>query len=96
MKLGVVLPQNLEMQDPAAVRDFAQAVEDMGFNHLITADHVVGADSDDRPSGWPTSPVYNHKTFVHEPMVLFAFLAGVVSKLEFATEIIVLPPRPTL
>ena len=96
MKFGVVLPQNEGMRDPIVIRDFAQAVEGMGFSHLITADHVVGADPTNRPADYRTTTIYNHKTFVHEPLVLFAFLGAVTSRLEFATEIIILPLRQTV
>ncbi len=96
MKLGVGLPQNEAMQDPSAVRDFAQAVESLGFDFLFTADHVVGVDPADRPAGWRVSSIYHHKTFVHEPLILFAFLGAATSRLEFSTEIIILPQRQTV
>ena len=35
MKIGVVFPQTEIGNDPAIIRDFAQAVEGMGFNHLL-------------------------------------------------------------
>lgn len=94
MRLGALLPQHEGMRDPIATRDFAQAVEGMGYDHLIVFDHVVGADPEDRPPGWRT--FYNHKTFVHEPLVLFGFLAGVTSRLEFSSAIIILPQRQTV
>ena len=96
MKLGVALPQNEEMQDPSAARDFAQAVEGMGYDFLVTADHVVGAEPTNRPEGWRVNSIYNHKTFVHEPLILFAFLGAVTSRLNFSTEIIILPQRQTV
>ncbi len=39
MKIGVVFPQTEIGNDPAIIRDFAQAVEGMGFNHLLVYDH---------------------------------------------------------
>jgi probable F420-dependent oxidoreductase len=94
VRLGVLLPQSEGMRDPTATKDFAQAVESLGFDHLIVFDHVVGADPENRPPGWRT--FYNHKTFVHEPLVLFGFLGGVTSRLEFSSEIIILPQRQTV
>ena len=29
--------------DPAAIRDYAQAAESLGYDHLLAYDHVVGA-----------------------------------------------------
>ena len=46
MELGAVFPQTEIGDDPAAVRDFAQAVEGMGLTHLLIYDHVVGAAAD--------------------------------------------------
>jgi probable F420-dependent oxidoreductase len=94
MRFGVVLPQNEGMRDPIAARDFAQSVEGLGFDHLVGFDHVVGADPEDRPEGWRTQ--YSHKTFVHEPLVLFAHLGAVTKTLEFFSAIIILPQRQTV
>jgi hypothetical protein len=54
MRFGVVLPQGEGMREPAAARDFAQAAEVLGYDHLIAFDHVLGADPQDRPAGWRT------------------------------------------
>ncbi|HEX6769092.1 MAG TPA: LLM class F420-dependent oxidoreductase, partial [Candidatus Binatia bacterium] len=39
---------------------------------------------------------YSHLDMFHEPMVLFAFLAGVTKTIEFCTGIIILPQRQTV
>jgi probable F420-dependent oxidoreductase len=93
MKLGVVFPQTEIGNDPAVIRDYAQAVEGMGFNHLLVFDHVLGAHPD-RFEG-KFRPPYNHATPFHEPFVLFGFLAGVTSRLEMVTGILILPQRQT-
>jgi probable F420-dependent oxidoreductase len=82
------------MRDPIAARDFAQSVEGLGFHHLVGFDHVVGADPENRPEGWRTQ--YSHRTFVHEPLVLFAHLGAVTRTLEFLSAIIILPQRQTV
>src|ERR1700687_1944161 len=51
MKIGVVFPQTEFGNDPQAIRDYAQAVEAMGYTHVIAYDHVLGANPD-RPGGW--------------------------------------------
>ena len=51
MKIGVVLPQTEIGNDPAAIKAYAQAVEDMGFTHILVFDHVLGANPE-RPGGW--------------------------------------------
>ncbi len=42
MKLGVVYPQIELRGDPQAVHDIGVGVEEMGFDHLLVYDHVVG------------------------------------------------------
>ena len=44
MDIGVIFPQTEIEGDPAAVRDFVQAAEDLGYSHIFVADHVLGAD----------------------------------------------------
>lgn len=92
MKLGVVFPQTEIGSDPTVVRDYAQAVEGLGFDHLLAYDHVLGADPD-RPGGW--SRAYNVETTFHEPLVLFGYLAGLTQRIEMVTNIIILPQRQT-
>ena len=88
MKIGVVFPQTEIGQDPAMIRDYAQAVEAMGYTHILAFDSVVGANPD-RPGGWDSQFTYRH-TF-HEPFVLFGFCAGVTRRIELVTGIIILP-----
>ncbi len=92
MKIGVVFPQTEIGNDPVIIRDFAQAVEGMGFNHLLVYDHVLGADRD-RPGGF--AGPYDKDTAFHEPFVLFGYLAGVTQTIELVTGVIILPQRQT-
>ena len=92
MDIGVVFPQVEIGQDPVAIRDYAQAVEAMGYTHILAFDHVLGANPD-RPGGWKGPYTYRHP--FHEPFVLFGFLAGVTRRLGFATGILILPQRQT-
>ena len=43
MQIGAVLSQTELGPEPETLRDYAQAVQDLGFDFLVTADHVVGA-----------------------------------------------------
>ena len=42
LQLGVVFPQTEIGDDPAAVRDYAQAVQDLGYDFLVTSDPTPG------------------------------------------------------
>ncbi len=92
MKIGVVFPQTEYGNDPAALRDYAQTAEGLGFSHILAYDHVLGANPA-RPGGW-RGP-YTVDTAFHEPFVLFSFMAGVTAAIEFVTGIIILPQRQT-
>ncbi|MDP6302677.1 MAG: LLM class F420-dependent oxidoreductase [SAR202 cluster bacterium] len=92
MKFGAVFPQIEFGNDPVAIRDYAQAAEGMGFEHIIVYDHVVGANAASRP-GW--SGAYNHNNPFHEPFVFFGYLAGVTETIGLVTAVIILPQRQT-
>jgi probable F420-dependent oxidoreductase len=93
MRIGVVFPQTEIGADRAGVKAYAQAVEQLGYQHLMVYDHVVGADTSVRP-GW-TGP-YTVDTLFHEPIVLFGYLAGITPTLEVVTGVIILPQRQTV
>lgn len=92
MKLGVVFPQTEIGADPVAIKDFAQAVEGLGYHYLLAYEHVLGANPN-RPGGW-SGPYTCHDAF-HEPFVLFGYLSGFTQTLEFVTGILILPQRQT-
>ncbi|MFG2071313.1 LLM class F420-dependent oxidoreductase [Nonomuraea maritima] len=91
MQIGVVFPQTEIGGDVGAVRAYGQRVEELGFRHIITYDHVVGADPAVH-KGWDGP--YDVRSTFHEPMVLFGYLAALTS-LELVTSIIILPQRQT-
>ena len=92
MKLGVVFPQTEIGSDPAAVRDYVQAVEAMGYSHMMAYDHVLGADTSHH-ANWEGS--YTSESMFHEPFVLFGYLAGVTTTLELVTAVLILSQRQT-
>ncbi|MGD0752102.1 MAG: LLM class F420-dependent oxidoreductase [Anaerolineales bacterium] len=92
MQIGVVFPQTEIGNDPAAIRDYAQTAEGLGFSHVLAYDHVLGANPQ-RPGGW--SGPYTYLTPFHEVFVLFGYLAAVTHKLGLAAGVIILPQRQT-
>ena len=94
MKIGAVYPQTELRGDPEAVRRIGLAVESLGYDHLLAYDHVVGAVHADRePKLW--GPYTEHDPF-HDPFVMFAYLAGITERIEFATGAPILPQRQTV
>ncbi|MDX1414205.1 MAG: LLM class F420-dependent oxidoreductase [Candidatus Promineifilaceae bacterium] len=92
MKIGLVFPQTEIGTDPALIRDYAQAAEDLGFTHILAYDHILGANPH-RPGGWQGP--YTHQDAFHEPFVLYSFMAAVTERIEFVTGILILPQRET-
>ena len=92
MRIGAIFPQTEIGADPAAVRAYAQAVEDQGFDHLLAYDHVIGANTAARPD-W-RGP-YTHRDQFHEPLVLFGYLAAITQRIELTSGVIILPQRQT-
>ncbi len=93
MNIGVVMPQTEIGNDPAAIKAYAEAIEAVGFTHILAFDHVLGANPD-RPGGWKGPYTYRHA--FHEPFVLFGFLAAATRRVELVTGIIILPQRQTV
>jgi probable F420-dependent oxidoreductase len=93
MRIGCVFPTCEIGSDPVAIRDFAQAAEQLGYSHLITYDHVLGAVHAGREPRL-TGP-YTEQNAFHEPFVLFGYLAALTRKLELVTGVIILPQRQT-
>ena len=92
MRLGAIFPQTEIGAAPSAVKDFAQAAEDLGYDHILVFDHVLGADQTKRDS-WDRP--YNIDDMFHEPFVLFGYLAGITEKIEFTTGVLILGQRQT-
>ncbi len=91
MQIGVTFPQTEIGADPLVIRDYAQAVEGLGYSHLVVFDHVLGADPARRP-GWSG---YTSRDMFHEPFVLFGYLAA-LTHLELLPAVIILPQRQTV
>ena len=92
MRIGVVFPQLEIGNDPALIRDYAQAAESLGYDHILVYDHVLGANRETHD--WLRGP-YRHPDAFHEPFVLFGYLAGLTEKIELVTGILILPQRQT-
>jgi probable F420-dependent oxidoreductase len=93
LQIGVVYPQTELRGDPEAVRRIGTGVEDLGFDHLLAYEHVLGAVQAGRTPPL-TGPYTEHDPF-HDPFVMFGYLAGLTQRINFATGVLVLPQRQT-
>jgi probable F420-dependent oxidoreductase len=89
--IGAVFPQTEIGSDRGAVRAYGQRVEELGFTHILAYDHVLGADP---AVHQPWTGPYDIDTTFHEPLVMFGYLAALIS-IELVTGIIILPQRQT-
>jgi probable F420-dependent oxidoreductase len=76
-----------------ALKDYGQTIEGLGYDYILTPDHVVGSSPqrDDGQSIWVT----NQHAFL-DPFVFFGYLASATQTLGFATGILILPQRQTV
>lgn len=91
MKVGAIFPITEIGTDPIAIRDYAQAIEELGYDHLVVFDHVLGADPTKHELWGP----YTHEFQFHEPFVLMGYLAAITKTIELATGIVIAPQRQT-
>ncbi len=92
MNFGVSFPQTNIGNDPVVIRNFVQTAEDLGFERLTLVDHILGA-KDARDTPWAVH--YTIEYGFHEPMALFAWIAGFTEKIQLVTANVVLPQRQT-
>src|SRR5687768_3524615 len=90
MQLNAMFPTRDIGNDPARIRDWAQAAEDLGYAYIEVPDHVFGATARD---GW--TPRYNERDPFHETFVTLGFLAAVTKTIRLSSGILITPQRQT-
>jgi probable F420-dependent oxidoreductase len=93
MQIGVVYPQIELGGDPEAVRRIGRTTEELGFDHLLAYDHVLGALHQDRDP--PLVGPYTERDPFHDPLVMFAHLAAMTERIGFVSGVLILPQRQT-
>ena len=90
MQLNAMFPTRDIGTDPAKIRDWAQAAEDLGYAYIEVPDHVFGATA---RAGW--TPLYNEKDPFHETFVTLGFLAAVTKRIRLSSGVLIAPQRQT-
>lgn len=90
MQLNAIFPTRDIGNDPAKIRDWAQAAEDLGFAYIEVPDHVFGAAA---RGDWV--PTYNERDPFHETFVMLGFLAGVTKRIGLSSGVLISPQRQT-
>ncbi|MBV8931598.1 MAG: LLM class flavin-dependent oxidoreductase [Kutzneria sp.] len=86
MKIGVNVPNYGPGTDPGMLRDWAQTVEGLGFDLLMTSDHVVV--TPDVAARYP-APFF-------EPFTTLSWLAGATRRVLLGTTVLILAYRHPL
>ena len=92
MKFGVLLPQTNWVASPAAIRDVAQAAEDLGFDAVSVHDHI-------QYNGWflasgSREPVPGgDQRNLFDAVATLAYVAGITSRVRLVTSILLVPVR---
>jgi probable F420-dependent oxidoreductase len=90
MRLNAFFPTRDIGTDPAKIRDWAQAAEDLGYAYIEVPDHVFGTTA---RNGW--TPRYNEKDPFHETFVTLGFLAAVTTRIRLSSSVLIAPQRQT-
>lgn len=90
MHVHAQFPTRFIGNDPAKIRDWAQAAEDLGFGCIEVPDHVYGAAA---RGDW--KPTYDEHEHFHETFVTLGFLAGVTKSIGLSSGVLILPQRQT-
>jgi len=90
VRLHAIFPTRDIGADPARIRDWAQAAEDLGYACIEMPDHVFGAAA---RGDW--KPLYDEKDPFHETFVTLGFLAAVTKSIGLSTGILIAPQRQT-
>lgn len=93
MKVGIVYPQPEIKGNIPAMTKIAKSVEEHGFDHLLVYDHVLGVEHADRTR--PLEGPYTESDPFSDPLVYFAYLAGVTSRIQLMSGVLILPQRQT-
>src|SRR5262249_18606234 len=93
MKLTVEFPSVSYREGPQGVMRLAQAIEQIGYDHIDMFDHVVmGYPMEGRPHG-----PYPAQMPILEALMVLSYMAAVTTRVTLGTEVLVLPQRhPTL
>lgn len=96
MKIGVHIPQWGPEANRRDIIDMAQAAEELGFDSVWVADHIVfPADSATRYPYADALP-FTAEEGILEPFTQLAVVAGATSRVELGTSVLVLPLRHPL
>jgi len=99
MKFGASFPNTQIGNDPIAIKDYGQALDEAGFDYLQCPTHDLGAHPDRfgpppftfRPAN--SGNTYTYETPWHELLILYTYLAAHTKTIRFVPTVIYLAQR---
>jgi probable F420-dependent oxidoreductase len=91
VQIGVTFPHFDFGADRDEIRQYVKMVVDCGYDYFLAYDHVLGADTANRP-GWTG---YTKDDAFQEIFTLFAYVAALAPELELVSSVVILPQRQT-
>ena len=95
MKFTIALPQSNRVSSPTAIRDVAQAAEELGFWALSMHDHLT-FDGQWIGCGSATDLGTSDVRSVYEPLTTYAHVAALTERVRLLLSIMLLPAREPL
>lgn len=92
VQIGAFFPTRDMPADRAAIRDWAQAAEAIGYDYVEVPDHVLGADRTSLPA---FEGPYDVDDAFHETFVTMAYMAAVTERVGLVSGVLILPQRQT-
>jgi probable F420-dependent oxidoreductase len=103
VKFSVNIPHTGPLATPSAIRDTAQAAEDLGYDAIMVVDHLAlqpqvasQYDLGPEPVGIPDGNLRKTLSPLYECLSTLSFLAGATRRVRLGTGICVLPLRNPL
>lgn len=98
MKFGIYLGNGGPFATQESIAALARAADDLGYDAVSVADHVVMPDRLGQPHPYASSVEFVEETFenVYEPLATLAYVAGLTSRARLLAGVLVLPYRHPL
>jgi alkanesulfonate monooxygenase SsuD/methylene tetrahydromethanopterin reductase-like flavin-dependent oxidoreductase (luciferase family) len=93
VRFGCDLPY---FSDPGEIREFVQAAEELGYDHVAFSEHVASAQDSPFPQTGGRGASFSFEDPWHESFTLLGFLAAATSRIELSTSMLLVGLRPTV
>src|SRR3712207_4901574 len=93
MNFVLHLPASSSSVSPGELTRFAQRAEDLGFDYITVADHVIVPRSISVPYPYTLDGRYPGSGYHLETLTTISFLAGATKRIRFVSSVMIAPYR---